>query len=461
VLSATVNPDFSQVEADAAQLDVNERFALFFPERRPFFLEGADFFATPFQTVFTRTVADPEAGVKLTGKEGKNVFGVFAARDRLNNLLLPGPDASSLASLDQEVTGGALRYRRDVGGTSTVGVLYTGRDAEGYGNHVYGFDGSLRLTDSDTLRFQLLESRTEYPDQFALDRGQPRGGFDGLAYRIDLTRTTGDWLFRAFHSRLDDTFRADSGFIPRVGYLQTFGIVQRNVWGRPDGWFSRIAVIGNAVRLEDLDGGLIEQGGNFEVLYEGPLQSSVRLGIRPNEESFRGVTFDNVRGDLLATVRPSGDLTLELFLRGGEVIDFTNVRQADFALVRPRVAFKLGRHVTGDVQHEWQQFETAGGRFLTANLSQGTLIYHFNVRTFFRAILQYRDVERRLELYDPGVTLPAEEEELFSQLLFSYKLNAQTVLLAGYSDLHQGGEAVDLTQTSRTFFVKLGYAFLW
>src|SRR5207247_9242547 len=71
-LNATGNPDFSQVEADVAQLDVNTRFALFFPEKRPFFLEGADLFNTPIQAVFTRTVADPDAGLKLSGKVGSS-----------------------------------------------------------------------------------------------------------------------------------------------------------------------------------------------------------------------------------------------------------------------------------------------------------------------------------------------------------------------------------------------------
>ena len=89
-----INPDFSQVEADAAQLDVNNQFALFFPEKRPFFLEGADYFRTPMRAVFTRTVADPATGLKLTGKRDKNTFGVFAAQDDVTNLLFPGPFGS-------------------------------------------------------------------------------------------------------------------------------------------------------------------------------------------------------------------------------------------------------------------------------------------------------------------------------------------------------------------------------
>ena len=95
-LQATVNPDFSQVEADAAQLDVNTRFALFFPEKRPFFLEGADFFETQFPLVFTRTVADPVAGLKVTGKQDAHAFGAFFAQDRINNLILPESQRSRL-----------------------------------------------------------------------------------------------------------------------------------------------------------------------------------------------------------------------------------------------------------------------------------------------------------------------------------------------------------------------------
>src|SRR5262249_19124632 len=110
VLNATVNPDFSQVEADVAQLSVNTRFGLFYEEKRPFFLEGVDFFSTPLPTVYTRTVADPQGGIKVTGKAGGNALGVFVARDSVNNLVLPSNQASELVSIDQKVWSGVLRY---------------------------------------------------------------------------------------------------------------------------------------------------------------------------------------------------------------------------------------------------------------------------------------------------------------------------------------------------------------
>src|SRR5690606_12133228 len=96
-----LNPDFSQVEADVAQLDVNNQFSLFFPETRPFFLDGADYFATPVNAVFTRTVADPDVGVKLTGSSSTSTYGVLLAEDAVTTLLFPGPLNSSNDVLEQ------------------------------------------------------------------------------------------------------------------------------------------------------------------------------------------------------------------------------------------------------------------------------------------------------------------------------------------------------------------------
>ncbi|MBP1604530.1 MAG: hypothetical protein H6Q09_1702, partial [Acidobacteria bacterium] len=148
-LNGTINPDFSQVEADVAQLDVNQRFALFYPEKRPFFLEGIDYFVTPIQSVFTRTVADPYYGVKVTGKQGGNAIGAFVTRDSVNNLVFPANEGSSEASLDEDVTTLVGRYRRDLGSSSTIGVLYAGREGGSYHNRQAGADLFWRPTPSD------------------------------------------------------------------------------------------------------------------------------------------------------------------------------------------------------------------------------------------------------------------------------------------------------------------------
>ncbi len=231
MLNATANPDFSQVEADAAQLDVNTRFALYYPEKRPFFLEGADFFLTPVQAVFTRTVADPLWGGKVTGKSGRSAVGFFAANDRINNLIFPSNQGSADASLDDNVTGGVFRYRHDVGRGSTLGALYAGRVGNGYHNHVAGVDGFLRLGPSDSITFQGLRSQTMYPDALAVDFGQKRGDFGGNALLAHYQHLTRNWGLFALYQDMDPGFRADSGFVPRVDYRTVDLEVDRWVYG--------------------------------------------------------------------------------------------------------------------------------------------------------------------------------------------------------------------------------------
>jgi hypothetical protein len=214
IFNATVNPDFSQVEADVAQLDVNTRFALFYPEKRPFFLEGIDFFATPLNTVFTRTIVDPVGGLKLTGKSGSNAYGVFVARDDTNNILLPSNQGSEVVSLAQGVTSAVARYRRDVGRTSTVGAIYTGREGGEYHNRVFGADVFLRPGASDTVRVQALGTRTANPVGVADLAGHGREEFDGYGLFADYFHESRHWFWFAGYQDLSPGFRADNGFIP-------------------------------------------------------------------------------------------------------------------------------------------------------------------------------------------------------------------------------------------------------
>ena len=232
ILNATANPDFSQVEADAAQLEVNTRFTLRYPEKRPFFLEGADFFLTPIEAVFTRTLADPAGGLKLTGKIGKDAFGFFGTYDRINNLIFPSNQGSMSASFDQNVMSGVFRYRRDVGQNSTIGILYTGRTAEDYFNHVAGFDGFVYLSRTKFLRFQYLHSETDYSKDISLAYGQSTGSFGGDAFEVSFLHLGRDWWYTGSFNDLSPGFRADNGYVPRVDARGVGAAVYRILWGK-------------------------------------------------------------------------------------------------------------------------------------------------------------------------------------------------------------------------------------
>jgi hypothetical protein len=457
-LNAAINPDFSQVEADAAQLAINERFALFFPEKRPFFLEGVDFFSTPLNAVFTRTVVNPKWGAKVTGKEGKNAYGVFLTRDRVNNLVLPSNQESSSAFLNQEITGSVFRYRRDIGNASTLGVIYAGREGESYHNRVGGVDGFIRLSPSNEIRFQFLRSDTFYPEEVVADTGgerEHRGSGIDARYR----HQSRNWAGQVEYEGLAPGFRADSGFIPRVDVRTVRSNLNRTFWGEPEDWYVQFNAGGSFEYTENFDGQLTDREFRVFGNFMGPMQSFFEAGYSRRTELFSDVVYEGLpQLDLFFQAQPSGAIRLAVGGVFGRTVDISNNRQAGIFQFFPSLELKLGRRINVQLDHTLQRLDDDGPEIFTANLSEARLFYHFNLRTFVRAIFQYRHITRNPELYAREVE--PTTEQLFTQFLFSYKLNPQTVVFVGYSDTALGFEDLSLTRASRTFFVKLGYAWL-
>ncbi|MGH7517163.1 MAG: DUF5916 domain-containing protein [Gemmatimonadales bacterium] len=456
-LNATANPDFSQVEADVAQLDVNTRFALFFPERRPFFLEGADFFATPVQAVFTRTVADPTGGLKLSGKLGRVGVGVFAAHDRVTNLIFPANQATADTSLALNTVSAAVRYRQDIGRASYVGVLYTGRESSGdYGNRVGGADAFLQIGQSHSVRLQALGSVTEYPGAVAQAFAQPAGRFTGAALRGSYQYATRDWFATLELGELSPDFRADAGFVPRVDVRSALGTLTRTIFGRPGQPFTQLQF--GAIGAADLDHEwqLTDVVTSLSAFWLGPAQTSVLLEGFQNRERLGGVDHDLTNGRVTFQSQPWGSARLALQARFGEALDVANNRTAVNLGLSPSAELYLGRRLNVNLQHDFQRLSAAGSRIFTVNLLQTRILYHLSLRTFVRAILQWQHIDRNPAAY----SFPVEQTSstLFTQLLLSYKLNPQTVAFLGYSDSHRGTDAIELTRADRTFFVKLGYA---
>jgi len=453
-LQATLNPDFSQVEADAAQLDVNTRFAISYPEKRPFFLEGSDFFETQLPLVFTRTIADPTAGLKLTGKSGPNTFGVLFARDRINNLILPSDQSSRRLTLASDTNAGVFRYRREFGASATAGFLVSTRTGEDYSNTVVSADSYFRLNEQDSLRVQLAGSDTSYPRSLGADDGS------GHAVRASYRHSDRNWTWGAGYDELASEFRADVGLFNQVGVRRGNGFAERRIRGGPERWFRNIFVFAGMDAQRQLEGEWTEWGGDFGAVYQGTRQSSISFNVAPNQEFFAGRTYHNFRQSVEASIQVTSDINVGAFVNWGETIDFTNRRPADFVTFGPSATLNLGRRMHAEVSYIRQVLETeAGARIFAVDLPQARLLYHFNGRTFLRAILQYQNVKLNQEQYQ--IPVPREQSDFLSQLLFSYRVNAQTVFLLGYSDNYFGDQNLDLTQTDRTLFAKLSYAFLF
>ncbi len=149
VFDATVNPDFAQIESDQLVATSNQRFPIFFEEKRPFFLEGIDVFQTPLNAVHTRTIIDPDYAAKASGKSGRTTFAVLLSSDNT-------PD-----ELGRNAPSGVLRIRRDIGDESHLGVLATARDFVDHRNRLAGIDGRINLDPRTVVSFQLLGTSSE------------------------------------------------------------------------------------------------------------------------------------------------------------------------------------------------------------------------------------------------------------------------------------------------------------
>jgi hypothetical protein len=460
-LNAALNPDFSQIEADAVRLALNERFEIYFEERRPFFLESADYFQTDMRLFYTRMIADPLAALKLTGKMGRHTVGVISAYDEVTNLIVPGPEGSESDAFDSANTAFVGRYKYDLGSDSTIGALVSDRrGSDGYFNRLFAADALLRPTQADSITVNGAWSSTQYSPEMQDALDVASGEISGHALKLEYVHTTRDWFGFAEYSDYADEFRADLGFIPQVGYRAGAAGGGYIWWGEEKDFYNEIEIGGFVGRIEDQDGGLLNQDTQAWLSYQGPLQTHVHLEVGQRTIVSEGVRFDNLFAPMgWVRIRPSASFSYRLFAFVGDWVDFTHVQPADRTRISHRIDLDLGRHLEIELEYLYSALDVEGGRLFTAQVPQTRIVWQFNARTFVRAILQYYEIERDQDLYEDIVE--ELERDFFIQLLFSYKVNPRTVFFAGYSEGGYGNQDFSLTSTGRSVFLKLGYSWLW
>lgn len=216
VLDSTINPDFSQVESDQPQITVNQRFEVFFPEKRPFFLENSSYFNTPVNLVFTRRIADPEFGTRLTGKSGPWSLGMLLADDRSPGLSVTPYDPLTGHRAYYSV----FRVNHDIGKASSIGLIYTDRELHTVpgeaqctdnpclvgSNRVGGFDVKIKPDAKWLITIQALDSHTKFYD------GTHKGGptFD---YYVERSSTKTE--YNVWYQDTAANFETDTGFFRR------------------------------------------------------------------------------------------------------------------------------------------------------------------------------------------------------------------------------------------------------
>ncbi|MCP4290663.1 MAG: carbohydrate binding family 9 domain-containing protein [bacterium] len=225
-LEGTIRPDFSQVESDAAQIDVNSRYALFYPEKRPFFMEGSDLFSTWFNAVYTRSINDPTVAGKITGRSGQTSFAVLSALDRNTAIIIPLEDNSRFVQNGESLSN-IFRAKYEIGDQSSIGVVGTDRRYdEGGSGSLFGVDSRIRIDRNHQLEFQYLHSFTTEPEDSLLtadfhnetfDNGKYTQGFDGESFSghglyASFERDSRNWSFDFDYWDRSPTFRAENGF---------------------------------------------------------------------------------------------------------------------------------------------------------------------------------------------------------------------------------------------------------
>ncbi|MBI4503129.1 MAG: carbohydrate binding family 9 domain-containing protein [Gemmatimonadetes bacterium] len=487
-LDGTINPDFSQVEGDVAQVAADPRFALFYPEKRPFFLEGLDQFSNPNRLIYTRQIVSPEGGLKLTGKvSGTNIAVISALDDTAASFTGSHP----LYNL--------FRVRRDVGRQSSVGVVYTDKIDGANFNRVAAADSRIIF-------------RRMYYAEFQAGMSATRSG--GVTTRGPLATATVDrtgrkWGFHYTFLAFDPDFQAQSGFVSRTGIVQ-WGAANRFTWyGR------RGAVIEALTTRPELTGvwkysdflhGSSPLETRSSVTATFTLRGGWTLEAKPAWESYAfdpavyaaygvrrvvGATADTVRyvvpgrvsgvyGSTLRLATPrfrqfSADVTVypkrDIDFREGAVAPSLSVNATlDW---RPNEKIRISPLVS----HLHRNRARDGTRIESQSVGRLKLEYQLSRPIFLRFVGQYTAQERDalrdprtdepILLYSAGrgayvATTRQTTNSLRVDWLFSYQPNPGTVIFAGYGNSLTEPDAFsfsDLRRVSDGFFVKVSYLF--
>lgn len=350
-LDLAYNPDFAQVEADAPISTANLRFPVFFAEKRPFFLERIDIFQSGLNVVNTRAIVDPDIAAKLTGRQGKNTFGLMYASDNGTEGNLSKDDRFRLAKCIAERTDptvlcpnerifgknadiGVLRLKRDIGREHSLGLFATTYNFIDKHNHTAGIDGRYKVNDSTVAEFQVLgtHTRAKFYDP-ETDRVSYRTG-NGLGYRAYLERSGRNLYMNFVAQGRSPDYRAEVGFTNRfdTNYFGSFiqyetdrkaknTIVSKRVWNETNislDWKGRSQYFitntrGQLALQRQTYIGVNAQYG-FERVYEnefGPVRNATQAGAFFGPRGERSADF--VAGQFFIETTPTKQLYLFLF----------------------------------------------------------------------------------------------------------------------------------------------------
>ena len=486
VLDATINPDFAQVESDEPQNTINQRFEVFFPEKRPFFLENSNFFEAPLiaagqlqsRMVFTRRIADPTFGVRLTGKQGPWNLGFLVADDRSPGLIVPDSDPAH----GQRAYFAIGRVSRDLGEQSSIGAMYTDREFQGQFNRVGGLDGTFRLNKNWNASYRGYVSSTLSPTAYGF--GQHHEGV--------LVGTGRRFTFDLQYLDITPNFLTQTGFVPRVDQrsINEYG----HFYWRPEG--KHLILHGweeNATQLWDHHNSTLQQNVSGDYVfgfrrniifapiwfYESDVLRPVDFTGLPDNRKIAqnggGIVFRGSPWRMFSwntRIFRNGSVVIvpargQLPYTGNETAIFqtigikpTDGLQIDNTYILERVTNGLAHHAV-----------------VNSNIVRSKWNYQFTREFSLRFIAQYNGV-----LTNPGFSSLPTTKNMNFDVLFTYLLHPGTAVYVGYNsnlenvdsglcvhlpgssqcDPNGGGllrNANGFTNDGRQLFIKVSYLF--
>ena len=453
----TLNPDFSQIESDRPQIEINQRFALFYPELRPFFLEGAEIFNVfgPINFVHTRTIRDPDWGAKITGKVGRTSVGFLAANDAAAGAVagLAGPDGDAASN----VLIGRARY--DLYAESHIGAMVTNRDFLGSHSRMVLADGAFRLGQTQSFGFTAVQT-----DNRDLDGVDSRGTLFDVNYRLQGRH----WNIFSGTYLLSPDFGTDVGFVQRTDQQRNVTTIGYRFW--PESWVINWGPSFSYGRNWNFDNVLEDQ--QFQAGLNTSFANNISASIRVNRdmERFLGVNFDKLSYRAFGRVSSSNRFSIGGFYQYGDEVRYEENpflgrggSGGMFLTLRPVPRFQSQINLnTSRLIDPRIDPEDRDPLVFDVTIVRALSTYQFTDRLTLRNIAEYNTLQRTAGL----------------NLLVSYRVNAGTVFYIGYDDRYRQGSLIlgddldgdglqdylfpsvtTLQRTNRAFFTKFQFLF--
>ncbi len=448
----TFNPDFSQIESDRPQIEINRRFPLFFSELRPFFVEGAEIFDFPGPVTFvhTRTIVDPTWGAKLTGKAGRFAVGVLTAEDEAPGNLEDLTDAR-FGETAQNFIG---RVKYDVYSESHLGAIFTDREFLDSSSKLGGIDGSFRLSQTMSTNFRMIGS--QHRDLDGLER-------TGHVYDVSV-RDNGrnlSWFAAAYEISPD--FDTEVGFVRRVDQRHIVSNLSYRWW--PETWLINWGPRVSYGRNWNFDGVLDDENAGLRLNFD--FAKSIRFSASADRdmERFGGLNFFKTEYGVSGGVSSNRALDINVSYDRGDQIFFdidnpflgNGSRSRVSATLRPfaRFSSRVGVNTSRLVDTRGLQ-----GDVFNVEIYRAQSVLTFTDRLLMRNITEYNTFNKDLDF----------------NILFTYRVNAGTVFYFGYDDHYRQADQLegdldgdgfddrlffttDLRRTNRAIFTKLRYLF--